>query len=365
MITAGVMGLVNRFRYILVTQGLLRCLDSIEVEAVIAHEIGHVKKKHLLFYLFFLLGLMPVIYLSDSLFELISYRILLFSFPIGTETTSSPSTLFSALFTIARLAFVILPFIIYFRFIFGYFMRNFERQADFYVFELFDTAQPLISTFQKIVIASGQSPDKPNWHHFSITERVEYLKACEIDRSWIDKHELKLKRSITAFLACFLIASGLLFIDFKYGLGKQLISNFIESHLEQQLIENPDNIKPLYILANAYHDSHKYQKAIESYNQFLDEKPEHADALNGLAWLYATCEDASFRNPEEAIRLANKAVQIKRVAPILDTLAESYFVSGNIEKAIEIEKEALRRADYDKHIYEDRLSKYEKAISNN
>ena len=46
MITAGVMGLVSRFRYILVTDALLGILDPTEVDAVIAHEIGHVTARH-------------------------------------------------------------------------------------------------------------------------------------------------------------------------------------------------------------------------------------------------------------------------------------------------------------------------------
>ena len=45
MITAAVMGLIKKFRYILVTQGLLQMLEPEEIDAVIAHEIGHVKKK--------------------------------------------------------------------------------------------------------------------------------------------------------------------------------------------------------------------------------------------------------------------------------------------------------------------------------
>ncbi|MBW1865913.1 MAG: M48 family metalloprotease, partial [Deltaproteobacteria bacterium] len=60
IITAGVMGLVKRFRYILVTRALLNLLEPHEVDAVIAHEIGHVKKRHLLFYLFFFVGYMII-----------------------------------------------------------------------------------------------------------------------------------------------------------------------------------------------------------------------------------------------------------------------------------------------------------------
>lgn len=60
MITAGVMGLVGKFRYILVTPALLGSLDDEELAAVILHEIGHVKHRHMLFYLVFLPDSSPV-----------------------------------------------------------------------------------------------------------------------------------------------------------------------------------------------------------------------------------------------------------------------------------------------------------------
>ncbi|MBU2452321.1 MAG: M48 family metalloprotease, partial [Proteobacteria bacterium] len=56
MITAGVMGLIGRFRYILVTPALLNSLNDEELDAVMLHEIGHVQKHHMLFYLFFFAG---------------------------------------------------------------------------------------------------------------------------------------------------------------------------------------------------------------------------------------------------------------------------------------------------------------------
>jgi len=47
ILTAGVMGLVRRFRYLLFTPALLQSLSVEEVDAVMAHEIGHVKRYHL------------------------------------------------------------------------------------------------------------------------------------------------------------------------------------------------------------------------------------------------------------------------------------------------------------------------------
>jgi Zn-dependent protease with chaperone function len=139
MITAGVMGLVKKFRYILVTNSLLQLLEPEEVDAVIAHEIGHVKKKHLLFYLAFFVGYMLLSYVAvDTIvFGIISAEpVHWLSEKAGFGQTAFISGVYSVV--------IICVFLIYFRFIFGFFMRNFERQADAYVYALFDSAKPLM-----------------------------------------------------------------------------------------------------------------------------------------------------------------------------------------------------------------------------
>jgi Zn-dependent protease with chaperone function len=49
MLTAGIMGLVPRYRYILITESLMDVLSIEELKAVVAHEMGHAKYRHLLF----------------------------------------------------------------------------------------------------------------------------------------------------------------------------------------------------------------------------------------------------------------------------------------------------------------------------
>jgi len=40
--------------------------------------------------------------------------------------------------------------VLYFRFLFGYFIRNFERQADLHVFKAIGNSQSIISAFEKL-----------------------------------------------------------------------------------------------------------------------------------------------------------------------------------------------------------------------
>jgi Zn-dependent protease with chaperone function len=319
MITAGVMGLIKKFRYILVTGALLQFLEPEEIDAVIAHEIGHIKKKHLLFYLIFFVGYMLVSFATfDMLIYFIFFAEPIYSFlnSIGIEQATVTSSIFSLI--------IILIFLIYFRYIFGYFMRNFERQADTYVYALFDSAQPLISTLEKIAVTSGQPRDKPNWHHFSIKKRVDYLKKCEADRTWITRHDSKIKKSIAVYLMGILLMGGIGY-NLNFGeTGKKLNRHFFEKIIQRELDDNPQ-------------------------------------VLNNLAWLYATCEVERFRDPKMALKLAEKAAEIEKSPHILDTLAESFYVNSQFEKAVAAEMGALDLATKNRTHYENQLAKFKAA----
>ncbi|MDK1031609.1 MAG: M48 family metalloprotease, partial [Planctomycetia bacterium] len=51
-----VVGPIGRFRYIMMTDALLETLPAQEIEAVFAHEIGHIKHRHMLLYIAFIAG---------------------------------------------------------------------------------------------------------------------------------------------------------------------------------------------------------------------------------------------------------------------------------------------------------------------
>ena len=61
MINAAVMGLIGRLRYVLLTDALLESMTHREVEAVMAHEIGHIRRHHMPWLLGSLLAAIVVI----------------------------------------------------------------------------------------------------------------------------------------------------------------------------------------------------------------------------------------------------------------------------------------------------------------
>jgi len=357
MITAGVMGLIKNFRYILVTPSLLHLLEPAEVDAVIAHEIGHVKKKHLVFYLAFFVGYMLLSYVT---IDLIIFTII-YAKPVYwliNKSGFSQTTVLSGISSVV----IISLFLIYFRFIFGFFMRNFERQADTYVYALFDNAQPLISTLEKIAATSGQSADRPNWHHFSIQQRIDYLRKCESNSSWITRHDDKVKKSIGIYLVG-LILLGTLGYQLNIGaMGDRINSRLFEKTILSEIENNPDNPDLYTMLGNIYYNAKNWSGAQAAWENSLALKPDNALVLNNLAWHYATCEDESYQDHFRALALAKLAIRLEKSPHIWDTLAESYYVNRKYRDAIEAGQRALERAGKNRSYYEDQIKKFEAAL---
>jgi len=353
MITAGVMGIVGRFRYILVTPALLACLDDDEIQGVILHEIGHVYHRHMLFYLFFFAGfiacnfvffepLMLMVYLINPLYDGAAF--------LGLSQNTAHAA-------ITCLVLVGL-FVLYFRFVFGLFMRHFERQADLHIFRYTDSPSALISTFYKIASLSRQSIDKPNWHHFSIGRRIGFLEKCRMNPGLIQDHHRKVKKMIAGYV----LAVGVIFFlgySVSYGGLNTSFDRFVVGKiLSRQLALNPDS-SDLYVqVGDFYYDDRKYEKAMVAYENVLKIDPVNVHALNNLAWLLATCPDKAFRNAPRALDLARRAVDLQKEAYILDTYAEALYLNNYKRQALAAAKQALKISTKRKQYYEDRVTRF-------
>ena len=357
MITAGVMGLVSRFRYILVTPSLIGLLEPEEIDAVVAHEIGHVKRKHLLFYFMFFAGYLLLSYVA---FDIVLYLIIFIDPLWGLihRSGANQATVASIFFSI----FILAVFLVYFRFVFGFFMRNFERQADGYVYTLFETALPLVSTFRKIALTSGQSVDRPNWHHYSIRERIDFLARCERDRSWLRRHDRKVRRGMALYLLGMALVATLGYQLNMGTVGARLSEQLFQTVIERQLERAPDNPALYALLGDLSFRRKDYAGVQRAYEESLALKPDSPSVLNNLAWLYATCEDERFRDPPRALALAQEAARLQAAPHVLDTLAEAYYVNGRYAEAVESGKRALAAAGGDRGHYEAQLEKFEAAL---
>jgi len=108
----------------------------------------------------------------------------------------------------------------------------------------------------------------------------------------------------------------------------------------------------------------KYHGALSDYTTALSRNPEDATVHNNLAWLYATAEDETFRDPAKALEHAEKAASLSKEAnaEILDTLARAYFMNDKIQEAVDAERKAInldpQNAEFQKH-----LESYEQALA--
>lgn len=375
MITAGIMGLWGKFRYILVTPAMINNLQPEEVDAVIAHEIGHIQKKHIHFYLLFFAGYIACVYsLFDPVILLYYFEPLvkLVSF-LGIDRGTSTTLVLSLV--------LIMVFLLYFRYVFGFFMRNFERQADIHVYNYLPDASALIRTFYRIAGFSRQSWDKPNWHHYSIKERVDFLNLCELDHQFIQKHNKKVKQMVQGYLVIMILICSVGYY-LNFGEGKERINSFIaEKIINEQIEVEPGNIEILLVAADYYYNKAKFDKAILYYNTVIGLDSINIHALNNLAWLHATCSDTNFQDHHRALELATRALDAEKtmisqrmenqdqqsearpVTPssyILDTYAEACFLNGRHEDALQAAKEALKGATDRKEYYQQQVTRFEK-----
>jgi superkiller protein 3 len=78
-----------------------------------------------------------------------------------------------------------------------------------------------------------------------------------------------------------------------------------------------------------------YENAAACFRKAIEIDPKRTDAYNRLAWLFATCSEAKLRDPNQAVALAKKAVEL---APndwsYLNTLGAADYRAGDWKGAI-------------------------------
>jgi len=354
IMTAGVMGLAPRFRYILITDSLLEVLSVEELKAVMGHEIGHIHYKHLLFYVLFVLGYMAISFgLFDITFSLMALQ------PWLYDLLSSQKQVHVSLFYLVLSVPIILSIVLYFRYLMGFFMRNFERQADLYSAKLVGEATPTIMSLEKIAAASGMSRSQPSWHHFSIAERVEFLWRSSQEPHVIKRHSRRVAVSLIVFMSLLISLSFVLNVGF---LKSSLEDKALTSLLNRKLAEAPENADIYKAMAQVYHQRENLAKAVWAYENILRLDPDDGMALNNLAWILATSDDPELRDDKRAISLAARAVEIEGSPTFLDTLAEAYYVNGLYDQALTTIRKALDKATENREYLLRQQEKFRDAI---
>jgi len=350
VLTAGIMGIAPGCRYLLVTPALLRSLTLDELEAVLAHEIGHVRHRHLLCYLALFVGFA---YLAGALAELVPTLVMATPlFPAAQRLLPLPPDQVLLLLGAAPL---LVCMVVYFRFVFGFFIRNFERQADLNAYEVQGRSGPLVRAFEKIAFLTGSSLSEKNWHHFGLGERIDFLRRVEADPRLGDRHHRKIRLALAAYLlAVALAGTALSRVDLD-SLAREGRQRYLEQMLRQRLARDPADSLWLQLLGELFHERQLERQALEAYERALSLAPFNAEVLNNLAWLLLTARDHSLRDARRALTLARTAATLERNGHVLDTLATAFWANGLVEDAVLAELEAMQldpehRAYYQRQI---------------
>jgi tetratricopeptide (TPR) repeat protein len=125
---------------------------------------------------------------------------------------------------------------------------------------------------------------------------------------------------------------------------------------------------PLFLQAcsDRYRDLGQYSNAVETLRQTLSLNPKNPRTYNSLAWIKATCPDASIRNGAEAVAAATKACELAdwKNWRFIDTLAAAHAADGNFNRAVEMQEQALRTGnptESEKKAMRERLALYKQS----
>jgi len=132
--------------------------------------------------------------------------------------------------------------------------------------------------------------------------------------------------------------------------------------LEAIVGKDPRTSETQLMLADLCAQQKLYPEAIQHYQKAIRLKPDSATARNNLAWLLATADDAQYRNPAEALALAQQAVKLShwKEPTFIDTLAEALYVNGEYQQAVETQKKALALDPGDKTMQQ-HMARFQKA----
>jgi len=168
MINAAVMGLFGWVRYVMITDGLLESLRRPEVIAVMAHEVGHVRRWHMPW-------ILVCVFAAIMVPAMIAYAAAL---AFDSRVLAEASTFIAIGAAIPA---------------FGWISRRFERQADTFAVQHLsglrsgspdrgevvtpEAAATMTAALESVARLNGMNPRRKSWRHGSIRWRQDYLRS--------------------------------------------------------------------------------------------------------------------------------------------------------------------------------------------
>jgi STE24 endopeptidase len=207
MINAAVLGMIGRIRYVLLTDALMESMTPRQVEVVMAHEIGHVRRHHMPWLLVSLLAAITL-----GMLPLLATRLVLAALDAALPGPVSV-IVGSAAGVTAGL------------FLFGWVSRRFERQADVFAVahvaavdgnsSVFsdEAVDVTCETLERIASLNSVAATRSSWRHGSIAWRQAYLRSIagsDPAQLFLDRQILWIKISAALIMVVGVTASVLI-----------------------------------------------------------------------------------------------------------------------------------------------------------
>ncbi len=190
MANAGVIGPTRLMRYVMMTDSLLDFCTEGEAAAVFAHEVGHVRRHHLSFYMLFALAFLCLYAtLVDAAAGLGLMQ------PLG-DILAFDMTLPQAFLLLGAAA-------VYWALIFGFVSRRLEQEADLFAVRNVEEPQDFVTALEKLSALGGRARAAAHWRHFSIARRVAWIQHVLAHPQEAERFERRLKVLRVGILAVF------------------------------------------------------------------------------------------------------------------------------------------------------------------
>ncbi|MFA9477793.1 M48 family metallopeptidase [Phycisphaerales bacterium AB-hyl4] len=240
MINAAVMGVFAPVRYILLTDALLEMVRREQVEAVMAHELAHVRRHHMFWLIAIALGMLGLFQLGFGLM----FFTLAETLPTGDETTGPQLVMAGWTFGLLDIlrteegvvGATLLATGLCWYLGFGWVSRRIERQADTFAVQHLagnraepardadgrvivdhESAETMVGALQQVALLNHVPIHKKSWRHGSIGWRQDYLRSIvgqPVDRLSIDRQmfwiNLTAATALLVVITLYILATALL-----------------------------------------------------------------------------------------------------------------------------------------------------------
>jgi Zn-dependent protease with chaperone function len=195
MANAAVAGLMPQLRYVFVTDALVKNFSADELEVVLAHEIGHLRHRHLplrLMAMFVPLAVWPVLV------------------ALGAGAYANTAETISAAAWLPAVA-VGVMMVTYMATVWAGYSRLLERQADLFACDSLAPGDVVagsdgrvdrfVAVLEKLAVSNGIEVDEHQWQHGSVLARAEFLRRVGDDAPRVQRFHDRLARLATIVVA--------------------------------------------------------------------------------------------------------------------------------------------------------------------